>query len=254
MISNNQQLVSKVPLSEQLNQTGSSPLKRYQLKAIGTDKFIDLLKYELVTSLFGDISGALGYVTRARFYKTLFKNVGKGVIFGKGLVLRHPRNVSLGNCVAIDDYSLIDASGAGEKGIVIGDNVIISRNCVIQGKTAPVSVGKKTDIGCNTIISSSSGVSIGNFVLIGGNCYIGGGRYVSDRLDVPMIEQGIYTKGAVVIEDDVWLGAGATILDGVTVGKGCIVGAGAVVTKSLPDYSIAAGVPARIIKTRNINK
>ncbi|NEQ84957.1 MAG: maltose O-acetyltransferase [Moorea sp. SIO2I5] len=83
-----------------------------------------------------------------------------------------------------------------------------------------------------------------------GNCYIGGGRYLSDRLDIPMMEQGVYSKGPVVIGDDVWLGAGAIVLDGVRIGKGCIIGAGAVVTKDLPDYAVAIGVPARVIRMR----
>ncbi len=87
-------------------------------------------------------------------------------------------------------------------------------------------------------------------MLIAGNCYLGGGRYYIDRVDIPIMEQGVYTRGRLTIGDDVWLGAGAVVLDGVKVGKGCIIGAGAVVTKDLPDYSIAAGVPAKVIKSR----
>ncbi|MFZ1027771.1 MAG: DapH/DapD/GlmU-related protein [Limnoraphis robusta] len=245
-----QQRIAKVPLSQQLNQTQSSALKRYQEKAVGTTKLIPFLSYELTTLLFGNLPGALGYITRKMFYPRLFKQVGKSVIFGKGIVIRHPGKISLGNGVAIDDYALLDASGAGEAGINIGDSVIISRNCVIQGKTAPVTIGEKTDIGCNTILTSGGGIFIGRSVLIAANCYIGGGRYITNRLDIPMMEQGVYTKGPVEIDDDVWLGAGAIVLDGVKIGKGCIVGAGAVVTKNLPDYSVAVGVPAKIIQNR----
>ncbi|VXD22843.1 Acetyltransferase, isoleucine patch superfamily [Planktothrix serta PCC 8927] len=246
----NRKIITKVSLSEQLNQSESSLLKRYQTKALGTDDLGHFIQYELANFLFGNLSGALGYVARKSAYKGLFKSTGGGIILGKGIVLRHPKKVTLGNRVAIDDYVLIDASGAGEEGITLDDDVIISRNCVIQGKIGGISIGKKTDLGCNTILSSSGGISIGNSVLIAGNCYIGGGRYITDRLDIPMMEQGVYTKGAVVIEDDVWLGAGSTVLDGVKIGKGCIVGAGAVVTKDLPEYAIAAGVPAKIIKMR----
>ncbi|NEO98902.1 MAG: acyltransferase [Symploca sp. SIO2E9] len=244
------QLISKVPLTEQLNKTDSSLLKSYQSKVLGNDNLFSLVEYELATFLFGNLAGGLGYLLRKRFYSSLFQNVGGGVIFGKGIVLRHPRQITLGERVAIDDYVLLDASGAGEKGIVLEEDVIISRNCVIQGKTGSVAIGKKTDIGCNTIISSGGGIFIGNSVLIAGNCYLGGGRYIVDRLDIPMMEQGVYTKGPVVIEDDVWLGAGAIVLDGVHIGKGCIVGAGALVTKDLPDYAIAVGVPAKVTKMR----
>lgn len=244
------QIVDKTPLVEQLNQ-GGSPLGRYQDKVIGNRQLWPFLKYELIHLLGANLSGSLGYWLRKLTYKHLFKCAGVGVIFGKGIGLRHPGQISLGDRVAVDDYVLLDASGADEKGIEIADDVIISRNCVIQGKTGPVTISNKTDIGCNTILTSGGGIFIGSSVLIAANCYIGGGRYLTNRTDIPMMEQGVYTKGPVVIENDVWLGAGAVVLDGVHIGKGCIVGAGAVVTKNLPDYSVAVGVPAQIIRQRS---
>lgn len=246
----NRTLINKVPLSQQLNKTETSLLKSYQNKVLGKGSLSALIGYELATLLFSNLSGGLGYVLRKRFYPKLFKRVGSSAIFGKGVVLRHPGKITLGDRVAIDDYTLLDASCPGEETISIGDSVIISRNCVIQGKTGSIEIGDETDIGCNTVISSCSGIVIGESVLIAGNCYIGGGRYIADRLDIPMMEQGVYSMGKVMIKDGAWLGAGATVLDGVQVGKGCIVGAGAVVTKDLPDFAIAVGVPAKVIKMR----
>lgn len=246
-------LVSKVPLGKQLHNADISVLKRYQFKVFGNDRFLRFLEYELVTFLFANLSGGLGYFLRKWSYRRFFKKVGRGVIFGKGVVLRHPRCISLGHHVAIDDYAMIDAAGAGNEGIILGDGVIVSRNCAIQAKTGPVMIGSKTHIGCNTIISSATGISIGQTGLIAGNCYIGGGRYISDRVDIPMAEQGLYSKGPVVIEDDVWLGAGAIVIDGVHIGKGCIVGAGAVVTKNLSDYAVATGIPASVVRSRAKN-
>ncbi|MDY6939647.1 MAG: acyltransferase [Cyanobacteriota bacterium] len=242
--------IQKTPLSEQLNQANVSLLQRYQDKVLGENNLGKFISYELANLLFGDLSGSAGYLLRKIAFKNFFKSTGGGTILGKGIVIRHPRKITLGQGVAIDDYVLLDASGAGEEGITLGDNTIVSRNCVIQGKTGPVSIGNKTDLGCNVILSSGGGIQIGNSVLIAGNCYLGGGRYVNDRLDIPMMEQGVYTQGPLIIGDDVWLGAGSTVLDGVTVGKGCIVGAGAVVTKDLPDYTVAVGIPAKAIKTR----
>ena len=244
------ELIDKVSLTEQLNNPETSLLQRYQKKVTGNQHLFSLLEYELATVLLGNLSGAVGYLLRKRFYRRLFRELGSSVILGKGLVLRHPNKITLGQGVAIDDYSLLDASGADEAGITLKDNVIVSRNCVIQGKTGPIEIGEKTDIGCNTIISSGAGIFIGNSVLIAGNCYIGGGRYLANRLDIPMMEQGVYSKGPVEIGDDVWLGTGATVLDGVRIGRGCIVGAGAVVTKDLPDYAVAVGVPARVTGMR----
>lgn len=250
MTSDDIKLISKVPLSEQLSSQSTSLLKRYQDKVLGNSAITELVYYELATLLFANLPGSLGYVFRKRFFKGLFKDFGRGVILGQGLVLRHPNRISLGDRVAIDDGVLLDASGAGEMGLIFDEDVIISRNCVIQGKTGPIRLGKKVDIGCNVILSSGNGIFVGNSVLIAGNCYVGGGRYLTERVDIPMMEQGVYSKGPVTIEDDVWLGAGATVLDGVRIGRGSIIGAGALVTKDLPEYSVAIGVPAKVIKSR----
>jgi acetyltransferase-like isoleucine patch superfamily enzyme len=243
--------VPKKPLAEQLHESQSSPLKRYWKKAPGNISFVRLIQYELALMFLGDLAGALGYLLRKQFYRPLFRKMGSGVILGKGITLRHPGKISLGDQVAIDDYVLLDASGVEGTYVHLGDQVIISRNCVIQGKSGPLTIGARTDIGCNTIITSpAAGIQIGQAVLIAGNCYIGGSRYIADQLDVPMMDQGIYSKGPVIIEDGCWLGAGVTVLDGVRIGKGSIVGAGAVVTKDLPDYAVATGIPARVVQVR----
>ena len=237
-------------LSEQLHDAKIPIWKRYQLKVFGDGCFAKFLRYEIATLLFENLPGALGYLLRERSYSKFLQKVGDGVIIGKGVTFRHPPKISIGHHVAIDNYAMIDASGAANEGVIIEDYVIISKNCVVQGKTGPVKIGKKTDIGCNTIISSVSGINIGRSVLIAGNCYIGGGRYTADSIETPIMEQGLYSLGPVIIGDDVWLGAGSIVIDGVRIGNGCIIGAGAVVTKNLPDYAVAIGVPAQVIKIR----
>ena len=93
-----------------------------------------------------------------------------------------PAKISLGDRVSLDDNVMLDASGAGEQGITLGDGVIVSRNCVLQGKTGPVLIGNRTDIGCDCVFSSICGIEIGESTLIAAHCYIGGGQYHSDRL------------------------------------------------------------------------
>ncbi len=242
--------VSKQPLAEQLHDPGISVLTRYRLKVLGDESFSGFVRYELANFLFGNMPGGAGYALRKWSLKKLFRKSGAGLILGRGISFRHPGKISFGDRVAIDDYCLIDASGAGNHGIIMEDDVIISRNCVIQGKTGPVSLGKRTDIGCNTIISSVTGISIGSSVLIAGNCYIGGARYNIEKTGLPVMDQGIHSRGPVSVGDNSWLGANVTVLDGINIGKGCVVGAGAVVTKNLPDYSIAIGAPAKVVQTR----
>jgi len=242
--------ISKKPLASQLHDEKVSMLARYMDKAYGTRKPFPVLSNELRVFLLGDLSGGAGYFLRKTFYGGMFKKAGRGVIYGRGLILRHPGKISFGERVSIDDDVMLDASGAGEKGISLGDGVIVSRNCVIQGKTGPVMIGDRADIGCNCIFSSVTGIEIGYSTLIAGHCYIGGGRYRSDRRDIPIMDQGSYSEGPVIIGEDVWLGAGVIVLDGVRIGRGSIIGAGSVVTREIPEYSVAVGVPARVVGTR----
>jgi acetyltransferase-like isoleucine patch superfamily enzyme len=244
------QKIEREPLAAQLHDTRTSALQRYRQKAAGDLSLGGLLRYELANLLLADLGGGMGYLLRKLAYGPLFRQSGSGVIIGKGVVVRHPGRISLGQQVGIDDYVLLDASGAGPEGLSLGDQVVISRNCIIQGKGGPVVIGDKTDIGANTLITSASGIYLEPSVLIAGNCYIGGSRYYTERLDVPIMEQGWYSRGPVRIGTGSWLGASVTVLDSVQIGKGCIVGAGAVVTKDLPDYAVAVGVPAQVINLR----
>ncbi len=72
----------------------------------------------------------------------------------------------------------------------------------------------------------------------------------ADRTDIHMGAQGMTEKRKVIIGNDVWIGQRVMIMPGVTIGDGCIIAAGAVVTKDIPPYSIAGGVPARVLKSR----
>jgi maltose O-acetyltransferase len=114
--------------------------------------------------------------------------------------------------------------------------------------------GKNVFIGRNVTISTSesgkSPVYIGRDVMIAQRCMIIGGNHEIERTDIPMNLQGEGKQGAIVVGDDVWIGAGTIVLGPVTIGRGCVIGAGSVVTKDLPDYSVAVGNPARVIRNR----
>jgi acetyltransferase-like isoleucine patch superfamily enzyme len=98
---------------------------------------------------------------------------------------------------------------------------------------------------------ANSPVEIGSEVFIGPKCYItGGGNYNTDRLDIPIWKQGLKEMGTTKIGDDIWFGANVTVLGGTSIGSHSIIAAGAVVTKSLEEKSISAGIPAKILKYR----
>ena len=112
-------------------------------------------------------------------------------------------------------------------GIRIGDNSGIGVNCSVRG---PLEIGKNVMMGPDVIIMTSS--------------------HNVESTSIPMNQQGSLPKQKVVICDDVWIGTRVIILPGIKVGTGSIIGAGAVVTKDVPDYAIVGGCPAKIIKYR----
>lgn len=119
--------------------------------------------------------------------------------------------------------------------------------------TYGISFGKKCSINSGAILDGRGGITIGDDVMIGPHSYIASSSHTYDNPKVPMTSRGHFMK-PVTIKDDVWIGANTTILGGVTIGKGVIVGAGAVVTKNVPNYTIVGGVPAKKIGFRGEEK
>lgn len=247
------QKINKGCLHEELHTSSSSPLTRYRKKVLGEQVGnLRLLQYELANIFSINIGGGLGYLVRRWMFSSLFESCGRGVILGRGLIIRKPAQIRIGHQVAIDDSSQLDSGGVKQgTAITIGAESLISLGCVIQAKTRPVIMGKQCDIGAYTILTSIGGIILGDAVLIAGNCYIGGGRYKLDDPATPVMRQEVYSRGPVRIGDGTWVGASVTILDGVTIGKGCVIGAGALVTKDIPDYAVAIGSPARVVRYRD---
>jgi len=123
-----------------------------------------------------------------------------------------------------------------EPGAIIRDQVEIGDNAVIM-MGASINIGAV--IGSNTMIDMN--VVMGGRATVGNNCHIGAGAVLAGVIEPPSAQP-------VIIEDDVLIGANAVVLEGVRVGKGSVVAAGAIVTQDIPPYSVAAGVPARVIK------
>lgn len=127
-----------------------------------------------------------------------------------------------------------------------GKNVNIERNATFSSK---VELGDNSGIGIRATISGKC--IVGNNVMMGPDCVIYSRNHEFSNLDIPMREQGYKEEKTVVIGDDVWIGGRVIILPGVHIGNHCIIGAGSVVTKDIPDWAIAAGNPAKVIKFRN---
>jgi len=245
---------SQKTLQDQLQDTSQSSFSRYQALAIGTNSLWYLIKFELIMLLFSRIPGALGLLLRKWFFPMILGSVGKGVIFGRSITIRHGQKIHIGNNVTVDDFAALDAKGVDNEGISIGDSTIISRNVVLSCKGANIIIGQKSTIGINSLIHAREGSSvvIDDHFLCGAFCYlIGGGPFITKELDVPFKEQGLTSNGGINIQRNVWVGSATQIMDGVTIGTGSIIGSNAVVNKDVAEYSVSAGVPAKVLKVRS---
>ncbi|HHJ14078.1 MAG TPA: acyltransferase [Gammaproteobacteria bacterium] len=128
-----------------------------------------------------------------------------------------------------------------------GDGVIVKNRCYF-GNGSRLSVGARSQLGQNARLQGS--ITIGEDVLMGPDVVIMATSHRFDRLDIPINQQKEDDEKEVIIGNDVWIGTRVIILPGVKIGAHSIVGAGAVVTRSFPDYSIIGGVPAKLIKSR----
>ena len=126
-----------------------------------------------------------------------------------------------------------------------GHNVNLQKRAVFSTR---LEIGDNSSIGIDCFVQGR--VRIGANVMMGPQVLIYTQNHCHERTDIPMIQQGYEKEKMVCIGDDVWIGSRATILPGVTIGKGSMIGASAVVTKDVPEYSIVAGNPAKVVKNR----
>jgi len=154
--------------------------------------------------------------------------------------------ITLGRKCKIHADASIDASRS--KGVILGDQVTLNRYSYVQGGDGGVRLGNHVEINNFSIINGTGGVDIGDDTLIGPGVRII--SYQHQYSAGQLIRTQSAEKGSIRIGHDCWIGANAVILAGITIGNGSVVGAGAVVTRDVPENQIAFGVPARIIVSR----
>ena len=226
-----------------------SKAQRYAELVVGKPGLLALLKYELIVLVCTGLPGALGLFLRSKLYPLLLGSCGRGVAFGAGVVLRHPHKIHIADNVVIDDLCCLDAKGQDNRGIQLGQGVFLGRNAILSCKNGDIVVEDEANIGFNTEIFSASRVRVGRKVLIAAYTYLVGGDHLFDRVDVPVLDQG-RTAAGIDIGDHVWLGAHVVVTDGSTVGRDAIIGAGAVVVGTIPEFAIAVGTPAKVVRDR----
>jgi acetyltransferase-like isoleucine patch superfamily enzyme len=239
----------QIGIQEAMGASEGSALRKYQDLVVGSRSLGRLVLHELVMLVSSWVPGALGLVLRKVMYPWLLGSVGRGVVFGQGVVLRHPGKIRIGDGVTIDDLVVLDAKGTSNRGIDIGPGVFLGRSTILSCKDGDIVLGDHTNLGFHCEVFSGSSVTVGRQGLFAAYVYLVGGGHEFERSDAAVIDQPRASQG-ITLGDNVWLGTGAKVLDGVRLGSNVVVGANGVVTSDLPDGAIAAGVPARVLRTR----
>jgi acetyltransferase-like isoleucine patch superfamily enzyme len=196
----------------------------------------------------------LPFLLRGLLEKLFMGESSGWVLVGKQVSIRYAGYLHAGKELIIEDYAEIN--GRSTQKIILGNRVTIGKYAIIRpgnlygGELGEgLRVGDHSNIGPFCYIGCSGLISIGKNVMISPRVSIYAENHVFDSTEDTIKSQGVKRK-TVVIEDDCWIAANSIILAGVTIGKGSVVAAGSVVSKDVPPYSVVAGVPARIIKSR----
>lgn len=167
--------------------------------------------------------------------------------------IRTPRQVRIGKAVTIGRGSVID--GLSVHGVDIGGSVnigaytIIEATGVITDLGEGFTIGSRSAIGSFSFVGAAGGVRIGSDVIMGNRVSFHSENHRFDDANRPIRTQGV-TRLGIEIGDDCWVGANTLFLDGATLGEGCVVAAGSVVRGEIPPFSVVAGVPAKVVRSR----
>jgi acetyltransferase-like isoleucine patch superfamily enzyme len=194
------------------------------------------------------------FFLRGLMYRLCIGSVKGNLFIGKNVAIRYPKNLHLGTQVIIEDGAEINCLASNE--MHLGDRVSIGKYAIIRPSNiygGPIGeglvMGNNSNIGPYNYIGCSGKITIGDNVMLAPRVSIYAENHVFDNPNITIKAQGV-SKMEVVIEDDCWIAANAVILAGVTIGKGSVVAAGSVVNEDVPAFSVVAGVPARVIKSR----
>lgn len=204
---------------------------------------------QAITGLAGWVPSVAGIALRALLYRLVLHMQGMAAI-EKGVRLRYARNIRLGHGAYLDESTYLHAC---PNGIEIGPRTLVMHGSVLHVYNfrgiphSGIRIGEDCLIGEYNVLRGQGGITLGNRVYTSPMVQLLAVNHIFDDPDRPFIDQGI-TAAGIRIEDDVWIGSGATVTDNVVVGTGSVVAAGAVVTKNVPPHTVVAGVPAKVVR------
>ena len=132
----------------------------------------------------------------------------------------------------------------------LGEHVLFEPNVWITGPApARIRIGGGTFLNMGVMVAAHELVEIGDHCMFANGCFVTDANHRFDDPEKPITWQGFTSKGPTRVGDNVWCGANVVITSGVTVGERCVIGANSVVTEDIPPFSIAAGAPAKVLKS-----
>jgi len=240
--------MSATPSPDRPRLTAVGGLRRYVGRQASS-----LWRYALEQTLLGAVGWVptlVGIALRGVLYRLILRMDGWAAI-ENGVRIRFAEYVRLGHGSYVDQGAYLHAC---PRGIQIGPGTLVMHGAVLHVYNfrgiphSGIAIGRDSLIGEYTVIRGQGGVTLGDRVYTSPLTQILAVNHVYDDPGRPFVEQGITAKG-IVVEDDVWVGAGAILTDGVRIGRGAVVAAGAVVTQDVPPHTVVAGVPARPVRT-----
>jgi acetyltransferase-like isoleucine patch superfamily enzyme len=204
---------------------------------------------QLLQAALGWVPSIVGVGLRGLAYRAIMKMDGMAAI-EDGVRIRFASNVRLGRGAYLDHGAYLHACPGG---ISLGPESLVMKNAILHVYNfrhlphSGITIGARSLIGESCILRGQGGITIGDDVYLGTLVQILAVNHVFADISRPISHQGITAQG-ISIGDGSWIGSGAIILDGVRIGRNVVIGAGAVVTKDVPDYCIAVGNPARVVR------
>jgi len=193
-----------------------------------------------------------GVFIRNLAYRLLFKKMGSSVYIQNGAEFSGANNIEVGSESFIARGASIVIRAYNSR-VIIGDSVKLDKGVIIDpaGYDCCIEIDEHTFIGPYTCIGGPGNIKIGKYCLIAAHTGIIANNHIFSDPTEMIRKQGL-TRQGVAIGDNCWLGYGVKVLDGVTIGEGSVIGAGAVVTKDIPPYSVATGIPAKVVRRRQL--
>lgn len=191
-------------------------------------------------------------VTIARLLVLLDRLFGRCQSLRRNYIWINDPNISVANDTWIHPTAIIDLIPAGVPHlgkVTIKSGVRLDRGVILAPYGGHITIKENVYIGPYTTIYGQGGVTIKKKTAIAGHCFIVAGNHTCDLSELPVIDQPS-ENNPILIGEGCWIGAGVNILAKVEIGDGAVIGAGAVVTKCIPSFSIAVGCPAKVLKSR----